>query len=328
MSGEVGMSASMSSTRSSDCLDVSMDQENIPGTHNHHLHRTAVGTVRYLTSSPRYVDSTADDGVAAVVTDVSLNGSPAISPMRISGAKVFSPARRTPDVVRSPLAALPNGSPGYRRHRRSPLTVLNGSPDVTRCALSPSRDIRSSPLSVVNGPSSSPDITRCALSPAMQNWSPDTSSFNMTGTPISLSNYSLSPSNRTLTPRTPANRAGGGTPSTGCAAAAAAARQGTPTTPTVAAAGSGNGGSCTCVSDNCRSAKQARYGIRYREKMRKYHAVIRLNNSNSDLSTLDLSTLEEGQAVTPNPALYYTIDSRRLTSKHTKKSLRERFVET
>jgi len=57
--------------------------------------------------------------------------------------------------------------------------------------------------------------------------------------------------------------------------------------------------------------------------MRKYHAVIRLNNSNSDLSTLDLSTMEEGEAVIPNPALYYTIDSRRLASKH-KKSLKER----
>jgi len=42
-----------------------------------------------------------------------------------------------------------------------------------------------------------------------------------------------------------------------------------------------------------------------------------------DLSTLDLSTMEEGEAVIPNPALYYTIDSRRLASKH-KKSLKER----
>ena len=75
-----------------------------------------------------------------------------------------------------------------------------------------------------------------------------------------------------------------------------------------------------------------------RERMRKYHAVIRLNNSvtsSSDMSTLDLSTLDSGlvdsggrgggegvENVNP-AALYYTIDSRRLASKH-KKSLRER----
>lgn len=40
------------------------------------------------------------------------------------------------------------------------------------------------------------------------------------------------------------------------------------------------------------------------------------------MSTLDLSNMEEGE-VPENPALYYTIDSRRLASKH-KKSLRER----
>ena len=81
-----------------------------------------------------------------------------------------------------------------------------------------------------------------------------------------------------------------------------------------------------------------------RERMRKYHAVIRLNNSNntssSDMSTLDLSNLDVAASggnygnstvagseniVPPNPALYYTIDSRRLASKH-KKSLRERQV--
>ena len=72
--------------------------------------------------------------------------------------------------------------------------------------------------------------------------------------------------------------------------------------------------------------------------MRKYHAVIRLNNSEtnantsaSDMSTLDLSNLavdgiNGGENNVPaNPALYYTIDSRRLASKH-KKSLRERQV--
>ena len=75
-----------------------------------------------------------------------------------------------------------------------------------------------------------------------------------------------------------------------------------------------------------------------RDRMRKYHAVIRLNNSEtnantsaSDMSTLDLSNLavdgiNGGENNVPaNPALYYTIDSRRLASKH-KKSLRERQV--
>ena len=66
--------------------------------------------------------------------------------------------------------------------------------------------------------------------------------------------------------------------------------------------------------------------MRVREKMRKYHAVIRLNtSSNSDISSLDLSNLEEGEVLPENPALYYTIDSRRLASKH-KKSLRERYA--
>ncbi|XP_023349535.1 cytohesin-3 isoform X2 [Eurytemora carolleeae] len=75
---------------------------------------------------------------------------------------------------------------------------------------------------------------------------------------------------------------------------------------------------CLCHSES----SPTRYRVRYREKMRKYHAVIRLNNSTSDMSTLDLSNLEEGE-VPENPALYYTIDSRRLASKH-KKSLKER----
>ena len=92
-------------------------------------------------------------------------------------------------------------------------------------------------------------------------------------------------------------------------------------------------GSCSCYSDKkvsslCYSDKlspggSARYRVRVREKMRKYHAVIRLNSSNSDVSTLDLSNLEESEALPENPALYYTIDSRRLATKH-KKSLRER----
>ena len=75
---------------------------------------------------------------------------------------------------------------------------------------------------------------------------------------------------------------------------------------------------CLCHSES----SPARYRVRYREKMRKYHAVIRLNNSTSDMSTLDLSNLDEGE-VPANPALYYTIDSKRLASKH-KKSLKER----
>ena len=72
--------------------------------------------------------------------------------------------------------------------------------------------------------------------------------------------------------------------------------------------------------------------MRYREKMRKYHAVIRLNNSNSDLSSLDLSSPsrlvgeeeEEGEGgVVDSTNMYYTLDSRRLANKQ-KKSLRER----
>ncbi|XP_023349536.1 cytohesin-3 isoform X3 [Eurytemora carolleeae] len=47
-----------------------------------------------------------------------------------------------------------------------------------------------------------------------------------------------------------------------------------------------------------------------------------LDSTSADMSTLDLSNLEEGE-VPENPALYYTIDSRRLASKH-KKSLKER----
>ena len=79
--------------------------------------------------------------------------------------------------------------------------------------------------------------------------------------------------------------------------------------------------------------------VRHREKMRKYHAVIRLNsmNSNSDLSTLDLANIDESQneldfvlnvsagdvGTIGHPNLYYTIDSRRLASKH-KKSQHDR----
>jgi hypothetical protein len=69
----------------------------------------------------------------------------------------------------------------------------------------------------------------------------------------------------------------------------------------------------------------------YREKMRKYQAVIRLNNSqNSDMSTLDLSAassrLEGGEGaehLLDSTNIYYTLDTRRLANKQ-KKSLRER----
>ena len=72
-----------------------------------------------------------------------------------------------------------------------------------------------------------------------------------------------------------------------------------------------------------------------REKMRKYHGVIKLlnsSNSNSDLSTLDLATMAETRpamemvldmSTTSGDSSYYTIDSRRLTSKH-KKSQQDR----
>ena len=76
--------------------------------------------------------------------------------------------------------------------------------------------------------------------------------------------------------------------------------------------------------------------VRHKEKMRKDHAVIRLNstNSNSDLSTLDLANIDESQneldfvlnvstGTTGHPNMYYTIDSRRLASKH-KKSQNDR----
>jgi hypothetical protein len=88
---------------------------------------------------------------------------------------------------------------------------------------------------------------------------------------------------------------------------------------------------CTCLQSNDSSVvlvgSPARYRVRYREKMRKYHAVIRLNNSNSDLSGLDLSSSrllgdEEGELIDSNN-MYYTLDSRRLANKQ-KKSLKER----
>ena len=72
-----------------------------------------------------------------------------------------------------------------------------------------------------------------------------------------------------------------------------------------------------------------------REKMRKYHGVIKLlnsTNSNSDLSTLDLATMTEPRpgmemvldlSTTSGDSSYYTIDSRRLASKH-KKSQQDR----
>ena len=72
-----------------------------------------------------------------------------------------------------------------------------------------------------------------------------------------------------------------------------------------------------------------------REKMRKYHGVIKLldsSNSNSDLSTLDLATMADSRpgmemvldmSSTSGDSSYYTIDSRRLASKH-KKSQQDR----
>ena len=72
-----------------------------------------------------------------------------------------------------------------------------------------------------------------------------------------------------------------------------------------------------------------------REKMRKYHGVIKLlnsSNSNSDLSTLDLATMADSRpgmemvldmSTTSGDSSYYTIDSRRLASKH-KKSQQDR----
>jgi hypothetical protein len=73
--------------------------------------------------------------------------------------------------------------------------------------------------------------------------------------------------------------------------------------------------------------------VRYREKMRKYQAVIRLNTSNSDLSTLDLSAsrleVDGGPELLTVPAdttnMYYTLDTRRLANKQ-KRSLKERYV--
>jgi len=86
----------------------------------------------------------------------------------------------------------------------------------------------------------------------------------------------------------------------------------------------------------CQPVRAVRH---HREKMRKYHAVIRLNstNSNSDLSTLDLANIDESQneldfvlnvsagdvGTIGHPNMYYTIDSRRLASKH-KKSQHDR----
>ena len=75
-----------------------------------------------------------------------------------------------------------------------------------------------------------------------------------------------------------------------------------------------------------------------RDKMRKYHGVIKLLNSshsNSDISTLDLGSLQADSRSDMELVLnmsatsgeshssYYTIDSRRLASKH-KKSQQDR----
>lgn len=83
---------------------------------------------------------------------------------------------------------------------------------------------------------------------------------------------------------------------------------------------------CSCCQLN--DSVTPNRSVKTREKMRKYHAVIRLNSTNScsDMSTLNLTTFDEsrpeldlvlnvdGQPITT----YYTIDSRRLASKHQK----------
>ena len=83
---------------------------------------------------------------------------------------------------------------------------------------------------------------------------------------------------------------------------------------------------CSCCQLN--DSVTPNRSVKPREKMRKYHAVIRLNSTNScsDMSTLNLTTFDEsrpeldlvlnvdGQPITT----YYTIDSRRLASKHQK----------
>ena len=85
---------------------------------------------------------------------------------------------------------------------------------------------------------------------------------------------------------------------------------------------------------------EARTSVRStRERMRKYHGVIKLldtSNSNSDLSTLDLASMADSRpgmemvldmsstsVSTSGDSSYYTIDSRRLASKH-KKSQQDR----
>jgi len=84
---------------------------------------------------------------------------------------------------------------------------------------------------------------------------------------------------------------------------------------------------CSCCQFDD-SVTPNRSVVKTREKMRKYHAVIRLNSNTScsDMSTLNLTTLDEsrpeldlvlnvsGQPITT----YYTIDSRRLASRHHK----------
>ena len=65
-----------------------------------------------------------------------------------------------------------------------------------------------------------------------------------------------------------------------------------------------------------------------RRGMKKYQAVIRLNNtatnsSFSDMSTLNLTSLDESRpeidlSVAVTPVTYYTLDSRRLATRHQK----------
>jgi len=85
---------------------------------------------------------------------------------------------------------------------------------------------------------------------------------------------------------------------------------------------------CSCCQLDESVVTPSRSLVKTREKMRKYHAVIRLNSTNScsDMSTLNLTNFDEsrpeldlvlnveGQPITT----YYTIDSRRLASKHQK----------
>ena len=89
--------------------------------------------------------------------------------------------------------------------------------------------------------------------------------------------------------------------------------------------------STDCIDLECPGEETEERRGPTRDKMRKYHGVIQLlnsSNSNSDLSTLDLATIEPGarpdmdlslnMSTTSGDSSYYTLDSRRLASKHKK----------